>query len=336
MQEMRWMVKKAVIHATIVALLVCASGIATGAPISIRFSTLKKHFEKKKAFYEYAGTVSYSPTKGEPSDVTLEAYFLYQDDDYGSKRGTVDVVGGTTVGTFDFGAKALKMQKFKFTSPRLEKDFANQFKGVLVRAVANGQFLAAASYPIRKNWICAARDLAIPAACDDTAANTNSPSVTDFVNPEYAEKTGTVSTNIFLMTEWAFDQRQCGCPQALINDEVKCPRHATTHIIPYDVVSNGKMDVYANTLGYVEFTMSINNSRNMSEKCKFRCWDQQFSVFDAAPNGHRASVTGRMSTIAKFRIYIDTKTGKWTLLPCGGYVPSGIKIDAKGNVTHGE
>ena len=190
--------------------------------------------------------------------------------------------------------------------------------------------LSAASLPKSDNWAKAAAMLSAPE--DDGAAEGGGDTAVE-----------TVSTNIYLMTEWQFNHGEVGHPHALINDEDKCQGHSTSHIIDYDVVPESGMEVYSSTAGSggrgnVDFTMSLSEFKSARAKCTFRCWERGYESFESAPKQHRASVTGTVSTVAKFKISINTGTGDWllttsdTVIP-GGYTPSGLVIDSNGNVT---
>ena len=325
-----------------IMLLLCAADVVAASDVSIHVNTPKKQFEKRNVILQYIGSLSCSPTATGPMDVQMVAYFLFHDSgDKTLKPGVVDVGARQAIGSFSLDPKAQNKQAFKFSSPKLAASTVGNLKGVLVCAISAGDLLGARSQPSNATWVKAARQLILLSSGDgegnggagDGAVNgfDNSSTSTNVVSGyTYAEKTGTVKTNIFLNTEWQFDQRKCGSTQALINDVVKCPGHSTFHIIDYDVVSDSGMDVYGNDIGCVDFTMSIKSSGN--SKCIFRCWDRNFQKFDMAPPNHRASVAGNMKTVAEFRLETDTTTGEWKLSPIMAIDLSGYRIDARGNV----
>ena len=328
-----------------IMLLLCAADVVAASDVSIHVNTPKKQFEKRNVILQYTGSLSCSPTATGPMDVQMVAYFLFHDSgDKTLKPGVVDVGARQAIGSFSLDPKAQNKQAFKFSSPKLAASTVGNLKGVLVCAISAGDLLGARSQPSNATWVKAARQLILLPSGDgegnggagDVVANGfDSPSTSTKLDSgyTYAEKTGIVKTNIFLNTEWQFDQRKCGSTQALINDVVKCPRHSTLHIIDYNVVSDSGMDVYGNDIGCVDFTMSIQSSGN--SKCIFRCWDRNFQKFDMAPPNHRASVAGDTKTVAEFRLETDTTTGEWKLLPLVTVSLSGYRIDARGNVLSG-
>lgn len=296
--------------------------------VTVRLYSRIKRRLGDKSFYEYTGDISCRMKDGETADVTLEAFSLFRDLKSSPAPLAADVAQGEKVGSFTFGRGEQDTQAFKFTSPILDKAVAELEKGVLVRVVADGQFLSAASLPNRAKWVKAASMLSMPenGATSDTVVET-------------------VSTNIFLMTEWVFNQSAVGSPQALINDVVKCPSHSTSHIIDYDVVPESGMEIYSGSessgygsRGGVDFTMSLGGFKSSDAKCTFRCWDRDYPTFNNAPKRHRASFSGTVSTCADFKINIDTVTGDWSIEPRQGhmpwsYTPSGFVIDSHGNVS---
>lgn len=320
--------------------------------VDIRLSSRKKQRLGDKIYYEYKGDVTCRIKDGETADVTLEAFSLFRDPKSSSALLAAEVAQGVKIGSLTFGQGEPDTQNFEFTSQILDKTIAEQEKGVLVRVVADGQFLTAASLPNRGKWVEAAAMLSMPEK--DVADDSTDDPAGDPADDPGDAVVETVATNIFLMTEWVFDQSAVGNPQALINDVVKCGGHSTTHIIDYDVVPESGMEVYSSSessgsgsRGGVNFTMSLSRFKSVDTECTFRCWDRDFPTFDSAPMQHRASVSGTVSTYADFKISIDTATGDWLLkakkprkghkprqgyIPWG-YTPSGFVIDSNGNVS---
>ena len=329
---------------------------ATAIPqaVDIRLFSRNKQRLGDKIYYEYKGDVTCRIKDGETADITLEAFHLFREPKSSLGSLAADVAQGVKIGSFTFGQDEPDKQKFEFTSLILDKSVAELEKGVLVRAVADGHFLSAASLPNHSKWVKAAEMLSMPenGVAGDTVAENG---VADDTVAADDVVVRTVSTNIYLMTEWVFNQSAVGNPQALINDVVKCPGHSTTHIIDYDVVPESGMEVYSSSespgsgsRGGVNFTMSLGGFRSPDAECTFRCWERECPTFNSAPTQHRASVSGKVSTCADFKISIDTGTGDWKLesfarqdrqssLRQGhqpwSYTPSGFVIDARGNVS---
>lgn len=124
-----------------------------------------------------------------------------------------------------------------------------------------------------------------------------------------------VSTNIQLMTEWAFDHSVWGgSPKAYINDTCVCSGHSTTHIIDYTVSTKGAV-FYGNGKGAVEFTMwQTPQSGYSGGSCLMRCWDKQYSSYANAPENHRAEVSAGLG-VARFRVTLNRNTGEWKVEP---------------------
>lgn len=132
-------------------------------------------------------------------------------------------------------------------------------------------------------------------------------------------------TMIKAMTEWKFDQskyfKDCN---ALINDQVVCSGHATSHIIDYAIANHGGYveDYYNSSSGRYEFyfTMSIKlinpSDYNKQGPVEFRCWNKNYHDFDSCPESERASytATAASSQVVKpmFLVTLDKKTMKWT------------------------
>lgn len=117
------------------------------------------------------------------------------------------------------------------------------------------------------------------------------------------------------MTEWVFDQEQYGVPQAIINGEVVCAGHSTTHIIDYDVAGEDPKQYQDPETGIYTFkmTMSIRPEvGRLGGPCEFRCWNNKYGNYDDAHEGDKASVFGDNGTMASFRITFDPNTKKWT------------------------
>ena len=128
-----------------------------------------------------------------------------------------------------------------------------------------------------------------------------------------------VSTNIALVTWWDFGMGEWGSgPKAIINGEVVCGGHATSHMIPY-AVNGGSLKING-LLGYatVYFTMSQTPSSGYSGgACTMRCWDANMEYgadgYAAAPAGHKAEISAGTGT-ARFKLTIYT-TGEWKVEP---------------------
>ena len=128
-------------------------------------------------------------------------------------------------------------------------------------------------------------------------------------DPLYAGKPFIYTTNVTVMTEWAFDQSAYGSPVAYINGESVCGGHSTSHIIDYTVTSADSWTWNKNKQAYEAwFTMSIYTSGS-GGSCNFRCW-RNASSYDAANVDERASVSGDQSTVARFRIEHKPQTGE--------------------------
>lgn len=135
--------------------------------------------------------------------------------------------------------------------------------------------------------------------------------------PLYAVPT-IVTTNIMMATWWDFSHDDWGeSPQALINNEVVCMAHATTHIISHNINAHD-MEVYGNT-GRVDFTMTLIPQEGYpGGACTMRCWGEMYGAseagYTAAPAGHKAEVSAGTKT-ATFKLTINTKTGDWAVSP---------------------
>lgn len=124
-----------------------------------------------------------------------------------------------------------------------------------------------------------------------------------------------VSTNIALATWWDFGTGEWGSsPKAIINGEVVCSAHSTSHMIPYTV--NGGSLKINEVLGYatVYFTMSQTPADGYSGgACTMRCWDANMERsadgYAATPDVHKAEVSAGTGT-ARFKLTIYT-TGVW-------------------------
>lgn len=123
-----------------------------------------------------------------------------------------------------------------------------------------------------------------------------------------------LATNINLVTWWDFNHDLWGgSPVAMINGNVVCSGHSTTHIIGYSVSTEG-MKVYGGK-GYVDFTMTQTPQSGYSGgACTMRCWGTDYgsstSGYSNAPDKHRAEVSAGLG-VAKFRLTIDVLTGEW-------------------------
>ena len=110
------------------------------------------------------------------------------------------------------------------------------------------------------------------------------------------------SLKVMLYTWWDFDPSAVGHDDALINGEVVCYGHATTHIIDYNV---NQSQVKHEGQVRIPFTMSI--SAENSSWCNFRVWmgnGGTSGYFEAAPS-KRAEVSGSTNTVAQFVIVIN-------------------------------
>lgn len=130
-----------------------------------------------------------------------------------------------------------------------------------------------------------------------------------------------ISTNIALMTWWDFTQGDWGSPKAMINGEVVCDGHATSHIVAYTVNENNLKINEMNGKGYVYFTMSQTpQSGHSGGNCAMRCWGAEYggdtSGYDSAPAEHKAEVSAGLG-VARFRVRVNVKTGEWTLAALG-------------------
>lgn len=137
--------------------------------------------------------------------------------------------------------------------------------------------------------------------------------------PIYAG-TVVVNTNIQLMTWWDFDLDDWGgSPQAMINGEVVCGAHSTTHIISYTINANELRVSEMSGKGYCYFTMSqIPQSGYSGGACTMRCWDTKAgggtSGYAAASDDHKAEVSAGLG-IARFKLTVNIRTGKWKVEP---------------------
>ena len=128
---------------------------------------------------------------------------------------------------------------------------------------------------------------------------------------------------ITAMTEWKFDQSQCfkNC-EALINDQVVCSGHSTTHVIDYEIANRGGNieDYYNELTGNYEFyfTMGIRlinqSETNVPGPCEFRCWNKAYSDFESCPNDEKAVFTANVNADRRkplFLVTLNKKTMKW-------------------------
>lgn len=129
---------------------------------------------------------------------------------------------------------------------------------------------------------------------------------------------------ITAMTEWKFDQSQYfqNC-EALINDQVVCSGHSTTHIIDYEIANRGGNveDYYNQATGNYEFyfTMGIRllnpSDYNKTGPCEFRCWNKAYSDFESCPNDERAVFVAMDNADKRkplFLVTLNKKTMKWS------------------------
>ena len=129
---------------------------------------------------------------------------------------------------------------------------------------------------------------------------------------------------ITAMTEWKFDQSQCfqNC-EVLINDQVVCSGHSTTHIIDYEIANRGGNieDYYNQATGNYEFyfTMGIRllnpSDYNKTGPCEFRCWNKAYSDFESCPNDEKAVFVAMGNADKRkplFLVTLNKKTMKWS------------------------
>lgn len=129
---------------------------------------------------------------------------------------------------------------------------------------------------------------------------------------------------ITAMTEWKFDQSQCfqNC-EVLINDQVVCSGHSTTHIIDYEIANRGGNieDYYNQATGNYEFyfTMGIRllnpSDYNVTGPCEFRCWNKAYSDFESCPNDEKAVFVAMGNADKRkplFLVTLNKKTMKWS------------------------
>lgn len=129
---------------------------------------------------------------------------------------------------------------------------------------------------------------------------------------------------ITAMTEWKFDQSQyfqiC---EVLINDQVVCSGHSTTHIIDYEIANRGGNieDYYNQATGNYEFyfTMGIRllnpSDYNKTGPCEFRCWNKAYSDFESCPNDEKAVFVAMGNADKRkplFLVTLNKKTMKWS------------------------
>ena len=137
--------------------------------------------------------------------------------------------------------------------------------------------------------------------------------------PIYAG-TVVITTNIQLMTWWDFDQDAWGSsPQAMINGEVVCSGHSTSHIVAYTVNANELHVSEMSGNGYCYFTMSQTPESGYSGgACTMRCWDKNAggdtSGYAAASDDHKAEVSAGLGT-ARFKLTVNILTGQWKVEP---------------------
>lgn len=129
---------------------------------------------------------------------------------------------------------------------------------------------------------------------------------------------------ITAMTEWKFDQSQYfyNC-EVLINDQVVCPSHSTTHIIDYEIANRGGEveDYYNEATGNYEFyfTMGIRlvnpSDANIVGPCEFRCWNKAYKDFESCPSSEKASYIASSRADKRkplFLVTLNKKTMKWS------------------------
>ena len=137
--------------------------------------------------------------------------------------------------------------------------------------------------------------------------------------PVYAGSVN-ITTNIQLNTWWEFDQDSWGgSPQAMINGEVVCNGHSTSHIIPYTVNANNLKVSEMSGIGYCYFTMSQTpQSGKSGGSCVMRCWDAKMgsstSGYSNTPAQHKAEVSAGMG-VARFKLTVNVYTGEWKVEP---------------------
>ena len=129
-----------------------------------------------------------------------------------------------------------------------------------------------------------------------------------------------MTTNIQLQTWWDFSHSDWGgSPKAMINGEVVCDGHSTSHIIAYTVNANNVRVNEMTGKGYVYFTMSQTPQSGYSGgSCTMRCWDASLgsstSAYANAPADHKAEVSAGTG-VARFKMTINIFTGTWKVEP---------------------
>ena len=135
--------------------------------------------------------------------------------------------------------------------------------------------------------------------------------------PIYQER---IYTNIQLNTWWDFTQSEWGdAPVAKINGETVCGAHSTGHIIPYNT-EEGFYYIIPVEERVTYFTMSqVPQSGYGGGACVFKCWDASVSSsregYAATAPEHKAEISGGVSTVAKFKLTMNIKTGEWKVEP---------------------
>lgn len=129
-----------------------------------------------------------------------------------------------------------------------------------------------------------------------------------------------MTTNIQLQTWWDFSHDDWGSsPKAMINGEVVCDGHSTSHIIAYTINANNVKVNEMTGKGHVYFTMSQTPQSGYSGgSCVMKCWDAALgsstSAYASAPADHKAEVSAGTG-VARFKMTVNIYAGTWKVEP---------------------
>jgi hypothetical protein len=120
---------------------------------------------------------------------------------------------------------------------------------------------------------------------------------------------------IYVNTEWIFDESSAGYTTAFLNDENVCDGHSTTHIIPYTIATLNNWRYDAGSKSYIiDFTMKMVDSYAYAEyPVVQRCWASDYTTFADAPDTKRATANVTVGSSSSFRFIINSTTGEWTI-----------------------